>query len=84
MREVLDRLAQVELSGGGGGGASLLHTQSTPEDTWTIEHDFNGYPLVNVIAPDGHQVFAEVTYPDLDTVVILFSEPQTGFAYLRG
>lgn len=93
MRQVLDRLHDVEMGGGGGGtggGPSYLHTQSAPSDTWTIEHnfqtdyDFDGFPIVNVIASDGQQIIAEVHYQDHNTVVINFAEPETGYAYLRG
>lgn len=90
MREVLSRLASVESGGGSGGGPSYLYQQVTASDTWTIVHNFNadygydGYPIVNVVDGTGQQVIGEVHYQDVNTVVVLFADPEVGYAYLRG
>lgn len=87
--EVLERLATVEQAGGGSGsvagtGASYQHVQSSPASTWSINHELGTMPVVAVVSNAGALLFAEVSYPDTDNIVITFGQPYAGSAYLRG
>ncbi len=66
---------------GAAGGSAVIHVQSTPATHWGISHNFGREPNV-VVLIDEEYVMADVTYPDLSTVVIGFGEPQTGKAIL--
>lgn len=62
----------------------VTHEQADPATTWTIEHNFNGYPMVDVyvmyegalnkILPSG------ITYVDANTVQVNFSTAYAGYA----
>lgn len=56
--------------------------QPVPSDTWSITHTMDSYPNVSVII-GGQNVPAEVTYTDLNSLIITFSTPQSGTAMLR-
>lgn len=82
MANVLDRLGLVEdaalLA------ASYVYSPSAPAATWTITHNLGTKPHVVIVAADGSELIAEVDYPDNQTTVIVFGQPYTGTAYLRG
>lgn len=63
------------------GGTALVHVQSTPVTHWGITHNFDREPNV-VVMIDNEYVMADITYPDLSTVIVGFGEPQTGKAIL--
>lgn len=62
----------------------VKHEQDVPATTWTITHNFNGYPMVDVyvmyegalnkIIPSG------ITYVDANTVQVNFSTAYAGYA----
>jgi hypothetical protein len=60
----------------------VVFTQQTPASIWTIEHNLGRYPTVLVIDSGGSQVIGDYSYPDLNTVVLTFSAPFAGQAYL--
>ncbi len=62
---------------GAAGGSAVIHVQSTPSTTWGVSHSFGREPNVVVLIDDEY-VIADVTYPDMSTVVVSFGEPQTG------
>lgn len=66
---------------GAAGGSAVVHVQSEPGANWSVTHSFGREPNV-VVLIDNEYVIADVTYPDLNTVVIGFGEPQTGKAVL--
>lgn len=60
---------------------TITFFQTTPSAVWTITHDLGHLPDVTVIV-GGEAVLADVSYPDIQTVVITFALPQTGEAVL--
>lgn len=61
--------------------ATFTFTQSAPATVWTITHTLGHLPSVHIIVDD-EEVDADVDYPNINTVVITFAEPQTGYAEL--
>lgn len=59
-----------------------IHTQSSAQSTWTVEHHFGLPPHVEVIIDDVESS-AEVQHPDDETTLITFGIPVTGIAHLR-
>jgi len=58
------------------------HTQSTAAARWTIAHLLHYDPAVRVMNTTGNTVHGAVTYLDDDNLIIDFSEPIAGTAYL--
>lgn len=73
-------------SGGSGGpnGAikQHIHTQLEASDTWTMYHEFSGYPDVVLLDNEGSKIYTDLFYPDSNTVVAKFSAPVAGTAAL--
>lgn len=69
---------------GAAGGVPYKHTQTTPASTWTVIHNLGRKSPVTVfITPNlTEPVFTDITYPDLNTVVIAWPSPQSGEAYI--
>jgi hypothetical protein len=63
------------------GGYTDDHT--TSEAVWTVAHGLAKYPLVLVLDATGEQVFPDIDYPDIDTVVITHGRAMTGTAIFR-
>lgn len=59
-----------------------IHTQATPSDTWVINHPLDGYPSVMVVDSASTVVIGEVSYVSTSQVVVEFTAPFSGFAYL--
>lgn len=73
-----------ELANAGGGGVPTYQfVQATPAATWTINHGLSDYPTVLVLDGSGQELWAEIHYPDDQTVVISHGQPIAGTAYLR-
>lgn len=68
--------------GGGPGGADAYyeHVQDTPSATWIYEHGLGKYPAVTTIGTDGGIIEGNVTYLDLDTVMVEHSVAISGKA----
>lgn len=62
--------------------SSFEHNQLVPSTTWNIAHNLGKIPSVMVIESTGEQVFGEIAYPSLNVVVLTFSVPILGNAYL--
>jgi hypothetical protein len=58
-------------------------TQTDPLDTWTIVHNLGGIPCVVALDLANIPLVGNITYPDLNTLVITFTEPKSGTAYLN-
>jgi len=65
-------------------GATLrhVHTQASASSTWTINHTLGGYPSVTVVDSALTTVIGEVLYVSTSQVVVEFTAPFSGFAYL--
>lgn len=70
----------------GGGGSSLRHdyVQEAPLATWPIVHNFGRDPEVTLIDSAGNRYLTDLSYPDVNTVVVTHGEPTTGRAILLG
>lgn len=67
---------------GPAGGVEFVFTQSVPAAVWTIVHNLQRIPNVVVIDSAGTTILGDVDYPDDNTVVVTFSFPFSGSAYL--
>ena len=59
-----------------------VHEQPAPSSVWEINHDLGFYPNVTVQDPDGNICEGEISYPTENSLVLTFSTPITGIAYL--
>ena len=66
----------------GGGVTYEVYDQSTPSLTWTISHGSDCLPIVSVINDNSEVCFPDISYPDLNTVLVSFGVPSTGKALL--
>jgi hypothetical protein len=66
----------------GPGGASYRHIQNTPAAVWTIVHGLGFWPNVTTVDTAHTVVEGSTAYSDVNTVVITFSAPVAGEAYL--
>lgn len=65
------------------GSAAYRHVQSAPSTTWTIQHNMGFYPGgVTVIDSGGSYCLGNLSYPNINTVVVEFSSAFNGVAYL--
>jgi hypothetical protein len=73
------------VTGGTGTGTSpqFIYTQEDPLSSWTIIHPLNKYPSVSIVDLNGNVVYAEIQYTSLSIVVISFSIPFSGQAFLE-
>lgn len=60
---------------------SYTHVQTIPNDTWTIIHNLGFNPNVSVVI-GGEEVMTDVSWPDLNTVIVGLDIPRMGSAYL--
>jgi len=74
--------ASAVLPDGGSPADEITFTQSPPAAVWIIPHNLGHYPSVTVIDVENERVLGEVSYPDIDVVVLTFSQPIAGIAYL--
>jgi len=58
------------------------HTQMIPAATWTITHNLGFHPHVTVVDSSGREVEGDTQYLTPDVVVVSFSSPFAGKAYL--
>lgn len=59
-----------------------VHTQASPSSTWVINHLLDGYPSVMVVDSAATVVIGEVSYVSTSQVVVEFTAPFSGYAYL--
>lgn len=59
-----------------------IHTQGAASSTWTINHSLGGYPSVTVVDSASTIVIGEVSYVSTSQVVVEFTSPFSGYAYL--
>lgn len=61
---------------------SYVHNQGTASSTWTINHNLQFIPNITVVDSAGTVVEGTYDYPNNTTVVLSFSSPFSGKAYL--
>lgn len=69
-------------TGAVGNTRRFVHTQATPETSWTINHNLGGKPSVTVVDSADTYVIGEVTYNSTSQVTVSFTTPFSGYAYL--
>jgi hypothetical protein len=57
-------------------------TQAQAASTWTINHTLGGKPSVTIVDSANTVVYGEVQYVSNSQVVVVFSAPFSGFAFL--
>lgn len=62
---------------------SFIHTQQVANDTWEINHSLNKYPSVTIVDTSGNLVVGSVHYISTSKIVVKFSAPFSGVAYLN-
>lgn len=62
---------------------TYTHQQTVASAEWTIAHNLHKYPSVTVVDSAGSVVVGGVQYLSLNDVVITFSGPFSGTAYLN-
>jgi hypothetical protein len=63
-------------------GGSYQYYIPTADDTWTINHNLGFVPNVLTTDISGNEISGVVTTATISTIVIEFSEPVSGYAYL--
>lgn len=66
-----------------GGDKTYIHKQVIASNTWEITHNLYKYPSVSVVDTGGNVVIGDVEYISLNTLVIKFTAPFSGTAYLN-
>lgn len=64
-------------------GVSLPFDQIVPAAVWTINHGLGRYPSVTVIDSAGDPIVGDARYPSNNVIVITFTSPLAGTAYLN-
>jgi hypothetical protein len=64
------------------GSGFYSHTQNIPAAQWVVNHTLNFNPSVTIVSTSGDMVHGDVTYPGPNQVILNFSAPFSGKAYL--
>lgn len=64
----------------GTGGGSFEFSQDVAAASWYITHGLGRYPEVTIVTIAGERVYADVSYPDENSVYIEFPTPIAGKA----
>lgn len=76
-------LSTIPVSTEAGGDKTYIHKQVIASNTWEITHNLYKYPSVSVVDTGGNAVIGDVEYTSLNTLVITFTAPFSGTAYLN-
>ena len=75
LSDELDRLSVL--------ASGYVHEQGVASAVWTVQHNLNKYPSVNVVDSAGNEIISEVTYNDENSVTITMNGASKGRAYLN-
>ena len=64
------------------GDVYYVHTQAVSSATWTINHNLGFNPTAVVLDSAGTQCEGAFSYPTVNQMVITFTAPFTGTAYV--
>jgi hypothetical protein len=69
----------------GPAGATYVHNQTSAGATWTIIHPLNTIPslVLMIDSLPGEPVVTDISYPDLNTVIVEWPSAESGKAYLK-
>lgn len=62
---------------------NYVHDQQVASTTWTVNHNMNKYPSVNVVDTANDEVTGDVRYNSLNQITISFTAAFSGKAYLN-
>jgi hypothetical protein len=62
---------------------SYIHNQPNSSAQWTITHNLNKYPSVTVVDTANTEVVGDVQYVSANQLLLIFSFPFSGKAYLN-
>jgi hypothetical protein len=62
---------------------TFIYTQTTPSSTWTITHNLNSFPSVTTVDISNVQIVGDLEYTNVNQLIVNFSAPVTGKAYLN-
>lgn len=65
------------------GGLTYTFNQATPSVTWSITHDLQRHPSVTIVDSSGNHIMGETFYQDNNNIILTFSAPFAGVAYLN-
>lgn len=60
-----------------------VHEQQVASTTWTVNHNMDKYPSVNIVDSANDEVTGEVKYNSLNQITITFTAAFSGKAYLN-
>lgn len=60
-----------------------IYEQAEPSNEWVIEHNLNTHPSITVVDDSGNVVDGDWNYRDSNTIVLNFTAPFSGVAYLN-
>jgi hypothetical protein len=62
---------------------NYTHLQAVPSATWSVTHNLGKHPGVDVVDTSGNTCIGDVHYIDDNSLLITFSAPFSGEAYLN-
>ena len=62
---------------------SFVFEQITPSSIWEIEHNLNKFPSISIVQEDGTEVYGLKTYTSSNKIILSFSKPIKGKAFLN-
>ena len=62
---------------------TFVYDQTVPSSEWTIKHNLEKFPAVNVVDSAGTEVIGAIDYIDINTVVITFTGAFSGRAFFN-
>lgn len=62
---------------------TVIHTQGSSSDLWTVAHNMGKYPSVTVVNTSKSTIEALVTYADENNLVISVTPASAGYAYMN-
>lgn len=63
-------------------GGTYVHNQDISSSTWSINHGLDYYPNVEIVDSAGTSVVGDVQYLDQNNIIINFTDPFAGKAFL--
>lgn len=67
----------------GAGDKNFVYTQAVAASIWNVQHDLDKFPSVSIVNDDNTQVFGSVEYVDNNNLIITFTAPFSGKAYMN-
>ena len=62
---------------------AYVHNQLMPSTVWTIDHDLKKHPSVTIVDSGGSVVYGSVLYESKNRLVVTFTAPFSGRAFLN-